>query len=220
MSDEPDAPGDVERQMNEFYGAFDPQILKRIFRVDLPNCHTVPLLPRHKIRLFCVDGDGERFAGLFRQTWRKLSLTARRALLKHWRGLAAYSAEMPALEALDLHFPLVVLAADKSRFVSPGSGHCIAYYGRVPPCLAFHALWMDSLPDFAVEYTIAHELAHAFLTSDGSESHSLLVSPHTGTEAEADELAMEWGFDMDAKNDAFKVLRKRLVAAGLVVDNC
>ena len=53
------------------------------------NPRMIPLLPRHKINLFCVDGDGDRFAALFRQTWRKLPLSAPRALLRHWRATTA-----------------------------------------------------------------------------------------------------------------------------------
>ena len=44
----------------------------------------IALLPHHGIDLFCVDGDGQRFARLFRQVWSKLPAPARDKLLKHW----------------------------------------------------------------------------------------------------------------------------------------
>ncbi len=46
----------------------------------------IPILPRHGVYLFCVAGDGRRFARLFGQTWRKMPFWARRRLLKHWRA--------------------------------------------------------------------------------------------------------------------------------------
>ena len=45
----------------------------------------IPLLPRHHIYLFCVNGDGDRFVEIFRAVWRQLPLKHRRAFLKHWR---------------------------------------------------------------------------------------------------------------------------------------
>ena len=49
----------------------------------------IALLPHHGIDLFCVDGDGQRFARLFRQVWSKLPAPARDKLLKHWGQEAA-----------------------------------------------------------------------------------------------------------------------------------
>src|SRR4051794_13519671 len=44
------------------------------------------LLPRHGVFLFAPNRGGERFARLFRETWGRLPLYARRRILKHWRS--------------------------------------------------------------------------------------------------------------------------------------
>ena len=45
----------------------------------------IPLLPRHGVSLFVDDGNGERFARLFTDTWKRIPMAVRRSILRHWR---------------------------------------------------------------------------------------------------------------------------------------
>ena len=45
------------------------------------------LLPKQKVALFVAAGDGSRFKRLFRETWKRIPLGARRALCRLWRNI-------------------------------------------------------------------------------------------------------------------------------------
>jgi hypothetical protein len=50
------------------------------------RCATI--LGRHQVYVWAFDGDGRRFADVFRRTWRRLPLFARRQILGHWKRSA------------------------------------------------------------------------------------------------------------------------------------
>ena len=58
---------------------------RQIIRSEIRGGRLLPLLPRHGIYLTVLDGDGPRFARMFRATWKRLPLKVRRRLLGHWR---------------------------------------------------------------------------------------------------------------------------------------
>ena len=76
---------------------------------------------------------------------------------------------------------------------------------------AFHAGYMDQLPEDAVEFVIAHELAHAVL---GITDANHLDPTNTKydewgfseSEYDADEMAEYWGFDKDIHDQAAEEL--------------
>jgi len=161
------------------------------------------------VYLFCVAGDGRRFARLFRQTWQKLPLSARRRLLKHWRearrlryGDAPLTAPWPSIELL----------AYKSDFSRGNSPDAVAQYSHRLCGFYFLAGTMDALPEDAVEAVIAHELAHAVLCIEDVYHH---LDPanvdydsmgFSCSEYEADEMAGDWGFDVEGRDLAIKEL--------------
>lgn len=165
----------------------------------------IPILPRHGTYLFCVAGDGDRFARLFQQTWKKLPLSDRRKILKYWReSYYRFFGD----QATPAPWPLVELVPQKSDFSRGNSADALAQYSHFRCSFAFEADVMDALPDDAVEATIAHELAHAVLCIEDAETH--LHPDNTAysflgfsmSECDADETAEFWGFDMEAQNAA------------------
>lgn len=91
----------------------------------------VPLLPRHGIHLLSMDGDGRRFARLFRRAWVRLPCSSRRRLLERWRGRQRLFASL-----LD----------------DIGPWKC---------CLPLSVAWIDGLCDQAVERMLMCELTTA-----------------------------------------------------------
>ena len=166
----------------------------------------IPLLPRHHIYLFCVNGDGDRFVEIFRAVWRQLPLKHRRAFLKHWRT-------WPVLkhEGMTIAYPAIEMIAEKSDHVRIGSPYAAASYWHSACSFTFRSRFMDRLPRVAVEGVIAHELGHAMCHIEKVESHSNPKCPEL-KEDDADENAMYWGFDMDRTyrelNKVYRQLKK------------
>lgn len=154
----------------------------------------IPLLPRHKIDLFCVAGNGHRFADLFRQVWRQIPLRDRRRLLKMWRQSRpiVWEASWPSFE----------LVNGKSDFLRGNSHEAIAQYKYHLQSFAFDSRYVDALSDDAVKSLIAHEMAHAALATVDAEDHLARCeydsSGFSDGEYDADEQAEFWGFDPDA----------------------
>ena len=162
----------------------------------------VRLLPRHGIHLFWVAGDGPRFVEAFRRTWRQVPLWARRVLLRHWRKVNAGLGDL----AGHMHLPHIALVDFKSDFARGNSGNAVAQTNGTATGFAFLSSRADAMPLAALEALIAHELAHAVLFIIEPEEHKagyrydeLGIS---WAEYDADELAADWGFDIDAKNRA------------------
>ena len=60
------------------------------FREMIKQPGFYPLLPRHRVYLFApvpsTEDEGKRFARLFIETWKRIPLGPRRAILRHWRN--------------------------------------------------------------------------------------------------------------------------------------
>jgi len=173
----------------------------------------IPILSRHGVYLFCVHGDGRRFARLFRQAWSKLPLSVRRKLLKYWR------VRFRELYGDVLHlcpWPPIELVPDKSDFYRGNSTDALAQYSHWRCGFSFHSAWMDALPDHAVECVVAHELAHAVCYIDNPDRHRA-GAPYNNrgysrSEHEADALAKSWGFDVAAKKRACRRVARKVDA--------
>lgn len=152
----------------------------------------IPLLPRHKIDLFCVAGNGYRFAELFRQVWKQIPLGTRRKLLKTWRQSIENRTAYPSFE----------LVNGKSSFLRGNSHEAIAQYTHYSISFAFDSRYVDALSNDAVKSLIAHEMAHAVLAMEDAEDHLTRCeyddSGFSDGEYDADEQAEFWGFDPDA----------------------
>ena len=165
----------------------------------------IPILPRHGVFLFRVAGDGQRFAALFRQAWRKLPLWTRRRLLKHWRHARCHQY---GSEPLTSPWPLIELVERKSDFDRGNSEDACAQYNHRMCSFAFLAQAMDRFSDASVECAVAHELAHAVLCITDAASHLDPVNVRydawgfSQSEWDADELAEAWGFDVQARDEA------------------
>lgn len=139
----------------------------------------VPLLPRHDLHLFCFDGDGWRFARVFREVWEKVPSPIRRKLLARWSG--------PRRELAGL---------------LDGIGH--RKYGFTV-CLT----GLDSLPDQAIECLIARQTAEAACEIDAGEWCCHTSDCDAGSscgcsgETDPDALAESWGFDMALLDEVF-----------------
>ncbi|MBC8255050.1 MAG: hypothetical protein H8E35_13635 [Ardenticatenia bacterium] len=175
--------------------------------------HYIPILPRHKVRLFCVHGDGRRFARLFRQAWSELPLSVRRKLVKHWRESRPRIVGAP--EAL-FPWPGVELINDKSDFYRGNSSDALAQYKHQMCSFSFHSAWMDALPDHAVECVVAHELAHAVCFLEAPDRHAAGAAFNkrgfSRSEHEADALAKFWGFDVAAQKRACRRVARKVDA--------
>lgn len=158
----------------------------------------VALLPRHRVYVWPFDGDGPRFAGLFRETWRRLPLWARRRVLSHWRT---------PCPLLFFPGPLIELLPDWSRRERRTLAE-VSYDGYK---LRFRSVTFDAMPDGVACDLIAHELAHVlqeargirvgrvtrgvptYVRADGSE----FGGPYE-IEEDADLTMSHWGFDHDS----------------------
>ena len=147
------------------------------------------LLPRRDVYLFAptfAGSDGARFAGLFRDTWRRLPLWVRRSILKHWR-----TDPFP----LPLFKPEIELVPDWEGRVAGrglrGDMACVKARGHT---MRFWTRIVAAFPDELVRDLIAHELAHVCQWSIGRD---LLTMDNYETEEEADWWVERWGFSAD-----------------------
>lgn len=155
----------------------------------------IPILPRHDVAVFCLAGNGHRFAELFRQTWKQMPLSPRRMLLKMWRQRRPTGCDLP--------WPPIEMLAGKSDFSRGNSSAAIAQYTTWMLGFAFDSRYMDRLSDESVKSVIAHELAHAVLITQDAEGHlseaAYDESGFSQAEYDADELAGFWGFDEEVR---------------------
>jgi len=135
--------------------------------------NVVPLLPDHGVHLFCLDGDGQRFARLFREVWGELPLSIRLRLLNRWSG------------------PRRALAGVLDGIAQAKYGFTV--------CLA----GMDSVPDHTVECLIARQLAQAVFEMERANRLRGGAESSSGRSGEADPkaLAESWGFEMDVADN-------------------
>ena len=173
---------------------------------DFDSPGYMPLLPRHKVYLFRVGGDGKCFVDNFRKTWSVIPLRDRKKLLKHWRSLPSPVVVNGKL----IGYPSVELIPYKSDYFRGNSGEAIAQYKHFRCSFSFCSTYTDLLPAHAVQSLIAHELAHAICYLEEAESHCPEHLETSWPEEDADEVATFWGFDCDQANEAIQALTDQL----------
>jgi hypothetical protein len=161
----------------------------------------LPILPRHGVHLIPLAGDGRRFASLFRTTWRRMPLWARRRILGHWR-----SPRFPFSTLVPLS-PQIELVGGWSGRVRPGVD-ALADVSRGGHLLRFHAGIVGQMPDDVVCDLIAHELAHVFQDAGGltpvPDDPDLWRWPGgemlrgLDVEVHANEMVWNWGFEVES----------------------
>lgn len=147
-------------------------------------------LGRQPLWLFAPHGDGERFARLWDETWRRLPLAVRRAIRRHWRSPKAIGygvIQSPLIELLD---DWVVREEGGLGAVFRG-GHQVRFAAEA----------VDAAPDDVVQDLIAHELAHVHQWAVGEMELLLADSEdpdfnYSEIELWADERVLEWGFSV------------------------
>jgi hypothetical protein len=152
----------------------------------------VPLLPRQGIYLTVRRGDGSRFASLFRTTWDRLPLAARRTLLLHWRLCIQSYPDAPRIQLV-------------SRI--PGAPRTVLAAASDEGCLyEFRFSLVTEMPDDVVQDLIAHEPAHGIeaargIRPVGRDSYQGPNGHCFGRdefEEDADNWTRFWGFDPDS----------------------
>ena len=101
------------------------------------------------------DGDPEHFACVFRDTWKRVPLYARRAMVAYWRkgqGKASWN-------------PSIRLANGWPGWKRRGYGDC----SREGHQLRFFAPTAEIMPNPVLSIVIAHELAHVYQLAEGTE---------------------------------------------------
>lgn len=167
-------------------------------RADLAMNYNVKVLPRHRLYLEHEDGtDAARLVRLFGETWRRLPLYVRRALLGYWRRPPHW----PAGVALPDSFEGCMFA--KVRLVRT-LGQCTVYGDELAAPLdamgccssdgrlvRFADAWCALFSDEAVRVLVAHELCHAFFRARGWYDDDPWDEEHADLEARLE----GWGFD-------------------------
>lgn len=137
------------------------------------------------------DVDAERFAQAFRHVWQAISDDVREAIVEHWDATVAFG--RPIIEYSNDWRP-----THKGVYATAGAGR-----GEIQ----FVARLLDPMPDGALKFVVAHELAHFYQRTLGDEPHfspdgQFLYyrtsnghkRPRHEYEAEASEFADSWGF--------------------------
>lgn len=159
------------------------------------NCQYLPIVPSARLWLPRLGfGDDERFAGIFRATWRRIPLGARRIMVEHWRNAPLLFVQghwSPLIQfANNWMFFNVFIRQLKDLAICTPHGHILAFYAPV----------VDAMPAVHVGELIAHELAHVFLYADGELLGTDREKPRISDPIEimADTIMEMWGFDSEA----------------------
>lgn len=180
--------------------------LKWMIRPAVRKGHVLPIDARHQIYLWPYSGNGPRFVGLFRATWTRIPLGARRRMLKHWRDDSTIYSQLcqlaPSIEMSEW-------CPDNPD--EDGEGKIwgqAKFNGRK---LWFSSIVFDRMPDEIAQDLIAHELAHVLQYSFGwdeeivDDCHVMRRGDDVMTAGEleqwADEIMQDWGFDDTAMDD-------------------
>lgn len=159
----------------------------------------LPVVPTSRLWLPRLGfGDDERFAAIFRDTWCRIPLKARRIMVKHWRK------SEPAWAIQGLWSPTIQLTDDwefSDRSVRQPKE--VAACGRNGHSLYFYAPLVDAMPVVHVQELIAHELAHVVQYGIGEPPSTDRSVPRWSddSELEADEMMELWGFDCWAMDE-------------------
>jgi len=165
------------------------------------SCRDLKLLEGQDFIVNTHECDGERFRGLFRQSWDKIPVNARKTILDYWK-----------CRELAPSFELSNLWGD--------SAHSYAQVIEMGYRMRFNAKSFSIMPEPPALFVIAHELAHVYNWATGT-SNALFRSFYEQNtdetevhekfdlenEAKADALAVKWEFDK-AKMDRFRMLEK------------
>ena len=132
-----------------------------------------PLIPSQGIALLANGCDGHAFARLFRDSWRRIPLAARRQICSYWRKCGEV---WPRIELSD-------------QWADCEYRHAhVTQSGRD---LYFCASSFQILPARAAEWLIAHEVAHVYQKACGRKPGG---ENEAENEANADTIAKQWGF--------------------------
>jgi len=154
----------------------------------------LPIVPSSRLWLPRLGkGDDARFAENFRDTWRRIPLNARRAMVGHWR-------KSQPLSAIQMVWsPLICLCnewelSDETWRQPKDAGVC----GHNGHTLYFYAPLVDAMPPQHVGELIAHELAHVVQYANGEIDFRVgrpIDRNYDDTENYADDIMEDWGFD-------------------------
>ena len=189
----------------------------------------IPIVPRSGVYLTAFGhGDDKCFAGLFRNTWKRIPLWARRLMLKHWRDYSDYkplvcrsdmskytpsqlsgSVSLRSLPYISPRIELVHGWKEKDICnygsivgIYPGDRrkHCgpLAVVAGFGYLLRFHSDRFDEMPENVVQDVIDHELVHIIQTT---YPPGYFGDTHGAIEQHADEQITSWGFDPESDDE-------------------
>jgi hypothetical protein len=130
-----------------------------------------PIVPRQNIYLRESPLiDGERFARLFKEVWQRISLGARRHLLRNFREGQSFESDLTGGPS-----PAIVITpyypdcgeSDLESAVGQWTGQ---KWGRQRGVFSFWAHAVNILPDEHLRTLIAHELCHCFVDEVGGDT--------------------------------------------------
>lgn len=159
----------------------------------------LPIIPASGLWLLKLGiGNDERFAQIFRDTWRQIPLKARRLIVKFWRRntppWAATGLRSPTIQLTDYwEFSERSWRQKNELGICGLDGHGLFFYGPV----------VDKMPQRHVEELIAHELAHVVQSATDGPPHTdrTIARIFDTTENIADEYMEGWGFDSEAMDE-------------------
>ena len=159
----------------------------------------MPIVPSSRLWLPRLGiGDDKRFAAIFRDTWPRIPLKARRLMVNHWR-------KSEPIWAIQGFWSPMIQLADDWEFSDRTVRHPkdFAACGRNGHSLFFYAPLVDAMPGHHIQELIAHELAHVIQYALGEPSSTDRTLPRWCDEAEshADEIMELWDFDPWAMDD-------------------
>ena len=147
------------------------------------------LLDDHPYEFFCPSASaGERFRALFREAWNRIPAAPRDQILTYWseaNGVPTFAVTDDWIDSSESHAQ-------------------VTQNGRR---IDFNLESFELLPKEASLFTIAHELAHVLQKALGLKPGGTSVEEN---EAEADSIALSWGFDR-----AVSLALQMLVSNGL-----
>ena len=159
----------------------------------------IPLLASHDIYLTpdlyeTETFNNERFAALFRATWKRIPKPARDMILDYWKTLRKGP---PRPGNLLPYISLCLRLQDWSGFPSIKEAVFASVHTPTQSIL-FYGPIIDRTPDQHVIAVIAHELAHVYLGLEFPHKYWQVTKGREPKVEErvADAFASKWGFDM------------------------
>ncbi|HEY1601384.1 MAG TPA: hypothetical protein VGG64_17410 [Pirellulales bacterium] len=144
-----------------------------------------------------VGASSEKFAELFRSTWKQIPRRHRGLLREHWRSVPIAQYWAP-----EIQIGIWENCEYRTLGVCQNKGRRFVFLPEA----------IDKFPDENVRELIAHELAHAVQHASGWFDYRVpdgMPRNLDRNEAEADMLMAYWGFKPDALDDCFGLLSER-----------